>query len=478
MHILKNILIKQKLTLIIIVISSTATLLACAALIIYDQITFSNTMKHNLSMLAQIIGKNSMAALIFENENDAKETLEVLLMAVENIDFACIYDKNDKVFTKYKRLGTDIGTLPPLPKDKECYFDNNHLIIFSPIIIEGEKIGKVYLQSNLKEMYARLKNYAVIVIFVLFLSFLTSYIMASKLRRIISEPILHLANTARDVSLRKDYSIRAKKTSKDELGFLTDQFNQMLNQIQEHEFALQNASHELKIKAQQLQNELSERKQAEKQIKKSLQEKEVLLKEIHHRVKNNLQVISSLLYLQSNKAVDGQTIELFNESQNRIRSMALIHEKLYQSEDLVNIDFTEYIKSLISYLFNSYKPKLNVINIQVNVAGVLLSIDEAIPCGLIINELISNSLKHAFPDNRKGKIKIKMTSNKQRKVTLTVEDNGVGFPEDLESEKTETLGLKLVNNLTNQLTGTIKHLNTNGTKFMITFLSSKIRGIK
>ncbi len=470
MHILKNILIKQKLTLIIIVISSIATLFACTALIIYDQITFSNTMKRNLSMLAQIIGKNSTAALIFENENDAKETLEVLLMAVENIDFACIYDKNDKVFTKYKRLGTDIETLPPLPKDKGSYFDNNHLIIFSPIIIEDEKIGKVYLQSNLKEMYTRLKNYAVVVIFVLFLSFLTSYVMASRLGRIISEPILHLANTARDVSLRKDYSIRAKKSGKDELGFLTDQFNQMLDQIQKHEIALQNASYELEIKAQQLQKELSERKQAEKKIKKSLQEKEILLKEIHHRVKNNLQIISSLLYLQSNNAIDGKTIELFNESQNRIRSMALIHEELYQSENFVNIEFTDYIKGLISYLFSSYKTKLDTIKTDVQVENVILSIDKAIPCGLIINELISNSLKHAFPNGRKGQIKIKLTSDKQ-KISLTVEDNGQGLPEELQLKKTKTLGLQLVNTLTKQLKGTIKHQKTKGTKFSITFIA-------
>lgn len=294
--------------------------------------------------------------------------------------------------------------------------------------------------------------------------------MASRLGRIISEPILHLANTARDVSLRKDYSIRAKKSGKDELGFLTDQFNQMLDQIQKHEIALQNASYELEIKAQQLQKELSERKQAEKKIKKSLQEKEILLKEIHHRVKNNLQIISSLLYLQSNNAIDGKTIELFNESQNRIRSMALIHEELYQSENFVNIEFTDYIKGLISYLFSSYKTKLDTIKTDVQVENVILSIDKAIPCGLIINELISNSLKHAFPNGRKGQIKIKLTSDKQ-KISLTVEDNGQGLPEELQLKKTKTLGLQLVNTLTKQLKGTIKHQKTKGTKFSITFIA-------
>jgi len=469
MSIVKNILIKQKLTLIIIIISAAATLLACTALIIYDQITFRNTMKHNLTMLAQIIGRNSTAALIFENENDARETLEILLMAVENIDFACIYDKNDKVFTKYRRSGSNVEALPALPKEKGCYFVQNRLIVYSPIVIRDERIGKVYLQSNLKKINARLKNYVIVVTLVLFFTFFISYLMAARMRRIISEPILHLANKAREVSLQKNYSIRAKKFSKDEVGFLTEQFNEMLSRIQEHEVAIQLASHELKNRAQQLQIELSERKQAEKKIKKSLEEKEVLLKEIHHRVKNNLQVISSLLYLQSNKATEQQTIELFNESQNRIRSMALIHEKLYQSENLVNINFTDYINSLISHLSNSYHTELHKITIDKKIDHVLLSIDKAIPCGLIINELISNSLKHAFPDNMKGTINIEMTFNKHNHVHLIVKDNGIGIPEGLNPEKTDSLGLRLVNTLTKQLRGTIKHKNSNGTKFIIAF---------
>jgi len=469
MNIFKTLLIKQKLTLIIIIISTTATLLACSALIVYDHITLRNTMKRNLNMLAQIIGRNSIAALIFENEKDAKENLEVLLMAVENIDFACIYDKNDKLFTKYKRAGSKTETLPPLPKEKGCFFENNHLIIFSPIVIRGEKIGKVYLQSNLNEIYDRLKNYTIVVALVLCLSFLISYVMAAWMRRIITEPILHLANKSREVSLKKDYSIRAKKFSNDELGFLTEQFNEMLGRIQEHEVAIQLASHELENKAQLLQIELTERKEAEKKIKKSLAEKEILLKEIHHRVKNNLQVISSLLYLQSNKAFEPTTMELFNESQNRIRSMALIHEQLYQSEDLVSINFIDYIKGLISHLSNSYQTELHKIKIEKKIENVQLSIDKAIPTGLIINELVSNSLKHAFPDNKKGKINIQMTLNKDKNVHLIIEDNGIGLPEELDPKNPDSLGLQLVNTLTKQLRGTIKYHTSKGTKYLITF---------
>lgn len=463
MSIFKRILIKQKLIFIIIIISSTATILACIAFIIYDQITFRNTMKNNLTMLAHIIGRNSTAALIFENENDAQETLEILLMAVENINFACIYDKNDKVFTKYRRQGSYIETLPPLPKDKGCYFRNNHLIVFNPIIIEGEQIGKVYLQSNLNELYSRIKNYGLVFIIVLLFSFFVSYLMALRLQEIISKPIRHLANKARDIFLKKDYSIRATKFSKDELGFLTDQFNLMLEEIQNHEIALKNTSNALQI-------ELYERKQAEIKIKNSLKEKEILIKEIHHRVKNNLQVISSLLFLQSRKTNNKLTHELLLKSQDRIRSMALIHEMLYQTDkNIMYIDFSNYIKGLITHLFDSYEINRNKIDTKLIIDNVSLNINKAIPCGLIINELISNSLKHAFPKDSNGKISITMTSTKQKEITLIVQDNGKGIPKDIQWEKTSSLGLQLVRTLSKQLNGTIKLQKNKGTKFLINF---------
>ncbi|MFO7891784.1 MAG: histidine kinase dimerization/phosphoacceptor domain -containing protein, partial [bacterium] len=252
-------------------------------------------------------------------------------------------------------------------------------------------------------------------------------------------------------------------------GFLTDQFNQMLKQIQKHETALKNASKELKNKAQQLQKELSERKQAEKKIKQSLEEKEILIKEIHHRVKNNLQVVSSLLYLQSRKTNNKKTNELFIESQTRIRSMALIHEMLYQADYIMNIDFSNYIKDLISYLFHSYEINRNIISTKITVDDIFLNINKAIPCGLILNELISNSLKHAFPKGKDGTISVTMTSDKQKEITLIIQDDGIGFPQDLQLEKTDSLGLQLVKTLTNQLGGTITLHENNGSKFLIKF---------
>ena len=213
--------------------------------------------------------------------------------------------------------------------------------------------------------------------------------------------------------------------------------------------------------------DVTERKRAEDKVKASLREKEVLLQEINHRVKNNLQIISSLLNLQSKNVRDGQAREIFRESQNRVRSMSLIYEKLYQSEDLARIEFGEYIRSLAVDLFSTYDIGTDTIAIEVSADDVLVGIGGAILFGLIVNELISNSLKHAFPGGGGGEIHIELHSRNDE-LTLIVSDNGVGIPQELDFRKTGSLGLQLVTTLVNQLEATIELDRSAGTKFKIT----------
>ncbi|BAQ66639.1 PAS domain S-box protein [Geminocystis sp. NIES-3709] len=214
---------------------------------------------------------------------------------------------------------------------------------------------------------------------------------------------------------------------------------------------------------------ITQLKQIEQQIEKSLREKEVLLKEIHHRVKNNLQVINSLLNLQSRSIQDSSIRLRFKESQTRIQSMALIHEHLYQSNNLSEINLSKYIKELINVLFSSYQVSNSTIEVKIKIEqNFFLDIDSALPCGLIINELISNVLKYAFDDNQKGKLFIGLSSDDQENLILTIADNGKGLPPELDWEKTTTLGLRLVKNLTNQLRGNIVLDNEQGTKWTIT----------
>ncbi|MDI6790809.1 MAG: histidine kinase dimerization/phosphoacceptor domain -containing protein [Thermodesulfobacteriota bacterium] len=215
--------------------------------------------------------------------------------------------------------------------------------------------------------------------------------------------------------------------------------------------------------------DITDRKRAEEQIRASLREKEVLLKEIHHRVKNNLQVISSLLKLQSQYMQDKRDVEVFKESQNRIKSMALVHEKLYQSKDLASINFHEYVSLLVNGLFRSYGVNTDKIALKTDIEDIMLGVDIAIPCGLIINELVSNSLKYAFPENKEGEIKITLRTSDESAMALTVADNGIGMPGDLDLTNSGSLGLKLVKILTDQIDGQIDLDRSEGTKFRIDF---------
>ncbi|MEN6291299.1 MAG: sensor histidine kinase [Methanobacterium sp.] len=221
---------------------------------------------------------------------------------------------------------------------------------------------------------------------------------------------------------------------------------------------------------------MDERERIENKLKKSLEEKEILLKEIHHRVKNNLQIISSLLNLQSRYINDEEMLDIYKESQNRVKSMAIIHEKLYQSEDLARIDFGDYVKSLVMDLFHSY----GVDNIEpdINIRDVLLDINTAIPCGLIVNELVTNSIKHGFLASRtrvdsqsfdkRDNIAVNITKENEI-YTMSVYDNGMGFPDNLDFRHTDSLGMQLVISLTSQLRGTVELERNNGTLFRIVF---------
>jgi PAS domain S-box-containing protein len=214
--------------------------------------------------------------------------------------------------------------------------------------------------------------------------------------------------------------------------------------------------------------DISDRKRVETKLRASLQEKEVLLKEIHHRVKNNLQIVSSMLNLQMDQLSDAKAIGLFKESQNRVRSIALFHEKLYQSRDLGRVEIAEYLKGLAHGSFATYGVNPDDIVLAVETEDIPLGVDAAISCGLIVNELVSNSLKHAFPGRRQGRVEVTLRSAGSD-VVLEVADNGVGIPANLDVHSASTLGLKLVAIFTEQVGGTIDLEREGGTRFRLRF---------
>jgi PAS domain S-box-containing protein len=217
---------------------------------------------------------------------------------------------------------------------------------------------------------------------------------------------------------------------------------------------------------------ITDRKKAESELKSLVKEKEVLVKEIHHRVKNNFNIIISLCHLQAKHVEDKIVSAALNECKNRIQSMMIIHEKLYKSKDLQNIDISDYLKAMVNNLYKSFGADPNSISIRYQLERINLTIEKAIPCGLIVNELITNSLKYGFPEllHKKGEMKISIRKDNQNKIELRVSDNGTGIPANFNIKKSESLGLKLVVMLAEgQLQGKIRNKNDDGAEFIINF---------
>ena len=233
-----------------------------------------------------------------------------------------------------------------------------------------------------------------------------------------------------------------------------------------------------KIIVQGIFRDITERKKLVEQLKVSLREKDILLKELYHRTKNNMQIISSLLNLQSLNIRDKQILQIFQETQNRIKSISLVHEKLYQSKDLSHVNLGDYVKDLAGALLRSYRTGTDKIFLKLEADSVLVSIDTVIPCGLIINELMTNILKYAFPDGNKGEIEITLhTKDDANEIELRISDNGIGLPRDFDFRRTSSLGLKLVTKLIeNELGGRMDVNTETGTEFIMMFREQQHHG--
>jgi len=215
--------------------------------------------------------------------------------------------------------------------------------------------------------------------------------------------------------------------------------------------------------------DLTERKQSEQRIREALQQKEVLLREVHHRVKNNLQVIHSLLDLQTLKVKDPTVVAMLQDSQNRIRSMSLIHQTLYQASDVAQVDFEQFLTALMPHLMASYAPARGQVSVQMHAASIKLPINDAVPCGLIVNELVSNALKHGFPQGRSGQIEVLIDQPSPDRVELSVSNNGLPIPEELRLPPPDSLGLQLVQLLSRQLRGQLEIRRSDPIRFSLSF---------
>jgi|SRR5579859_4071419 len=281
--------------------------------------------------------------------------------------------------------------------------------------------------------------------------------------------VLGPADHARAVlNILEDYvsdGARIADTQKAVLNILEDA-NQERQRLQDGQKAVLNILDDLAFEKHRLEKTQDEIVQSEQALRQSLKEREVLLQEVHHRVKNNLQVISSLINMQVRVLEDGASREALVQCQRRVEAIALIHEKLYQSKDYARVPFSEYARGLAENVFRLSGVSPQAVTLEFSVQPVALPVDKAIPCGLILNELITNSLKHAFPNGRKGMVRVSLRMQ-DGCVELEVADDGVGLPRDMDLQQSGSLGLQLIRMLTKQVDAQLRVEGTRGASFRV-----------
>ena len=330
-------------------------------------------------------------------------------------------------------------------------------------------LGQISAYADLDEVYdALFKKLVIILISQGIKTFLVSFFILLLFYLLIGRHLYTMAEVARKVG-GGSFKPMLEIGHDDELSDVARSFNNMISKLDA------NRSHqeELVIKMEnvilQLEKEVAERKEIEEHLKISLKEKKTLLQEIHHRVKNNMNVVSSLLKLQANSIDDDRIKEALKESQNRIFTMSAVHETLHGSEDLSEIDLKTYLSKITNSIFQTYSTDQRKVKLENNIDNMPISINQASPLGLIINELLSNSLKYAFPEDRTGGITVCM-KRIENELELKVMDDGIGIPMDFDWRNSKSLGLKLVRTLVeNQLDGSVDMESKNGTKFIIKF---------
>lgn len=441
MQALRDLPIRQKLVLIVVLSTGGALVLASAGLIVSDLIRFRDEMERDLANLAEIIAMNSTAALSFDDAEAATETLSSL-RASPSIDAAAIYDETGELFARYPRE-REARELPGRPGPDRPRFTRRHLLLFQPVSFDGRRLGTVYLESSLGPMYDHLKTQAATVLVVFCVAGAFAVLVSVRLQRLISRPILHLAETARAVSERQDYSIRAGRTSADELGRLVDAFNHMLDQIQARDLELLRAKEELEGRVEkrtrELQQELGERRRAEGELAHRNEELRQSNKELDdfayiasHDLKEPLRGIHNfsvfLLEDYADKLDDEGRSKLETLTRLSRRMEALIDSLLHFSRvgrvDLA-IDRVD-LNEILAEVLDSVGINLRELGVEVRIPRPLpvVRCDRA-RVGEIFYNLIVNAMKY---NDKPGKW-IEIGCQDRRPPVFYVRDNGIGIPE-------------------------------------------------
>ena len=519
----QNLPIRQKILSLLMMVNITTLLMVFGGFLIYDRWELRQNIIAQNATIADLLAYNCTTALLFNDEKDARETLAVLKTKPSVISASVFTEK-----------GTLLATYARTDQKKVCgisheilnsghYFKNGIFYYHKVVELAHKRIGTLCIQSKMNELTEITKYHAYIAGLGLLLAIFFSFLLSIKMQKTVVRPILDLEAISNSVSQEGDYSVRGKKHGNDEIGSLVDAFNKMLHQIEQQDSALKQAGktaenatlealqlaeglrqanmkleNEIKIRKdvektlqkhredletriwertvtlhqtnQKLTGEISERMTAEKKIQDSLDEKVLLLGEIHHRVKNNLQVISSLLDLTRRRTLNPEAQMVLADARSKIYTMALVHSQLYRSESFSRIDMAVHIRKLLGSINQIYTNSHRRIHPIIECSHVFLSVTQAIPCALVLNEVIANVYKHAYPEDAKGECFISMTEVEKKRIHFCVRDEGVGIPESIDIEHSETLGLKLIRNLIRkQLKGDVRFESGKGTAVIVEF---------
>lgn len=444
--------IQHKLISLLGTIVTITFVFASAILIVIQSRETDEALQQKLDNISQFAQQSLGAALWQYNDRYINDFVHSLFL-YEDIVFVQIYEEGKTLVKK---------SAPRYPEDSSFTdFSQSRGFITAqlPVLFKNKPIGKLHIAITRERIFSSITREIMItctMLLIVLAAILISVVYTS--RTYLFKPLRRLENTAKTIAAG-NLEAPIDTSGNDEIGMLAKTFQQMMTNLSKI-----TASRDL------LEREIQERKNAEKRLRSSLKEKEILLKEVHHRVKNNLQLIQSLLNLQEREKENGLLASSLEDTRNRISAMALIHENLYRSANVGNINFTHYIETLVGHLIRSHRIPGKEVLTNYSIADIAIPLDVAIPCGLIINELVTNSLKHAFDQTAIPQLSLRLENPNNGEIKLSITDNGRGIGEETLQEETPSLGLKLVRILAEeQLEGTLKISAAEGTATVIQF---------